>query len=305
MSLVVLPHELAQRQSLPLLVKIAMSKQRIKEWYEAFDGNVYVSFSGGKDSTVLLHLVRSIYPDVRAMFIDTGLEYPEIREFVNTVENVDTIKPSMDFLSVIKKYGYPVISKEVSRGIYELKHTKSDKLRNTRINGDSKGNGKIPHKWLSLVDAPFSVSDRCCQVMKKSPAKRYQTKTGLKPIIGIMASDSRLRQTTYLMRGCNSFDGKQVSTPIAFWVESDIWEYVKRFSVPYSKIYDMGYDRTGCMFCMFGVHMEEISRFELMSKTHPRLYDYCMNVVGCKSVLDYCVGSQQIIIQSIFQEMEK
>lgn len=107
--------ELKIRQALPLDIKISMTKQRIREWVEHFgvDG-VYVSFSGGKDSTVLLHIARQIYPDIKAVFVDTGLEYPEIREFVKTFDNVDWIKPKMNFKQVIEKYGYPFISKEVS-----------------------------------------------------------------------------------------------------------------------------------------------------------------------------------------------
>lgn len=68
-------------QGLDLELKEEISKRRIEDWYEEFDGDVYVSFSGGKDSRVLLHLVRSMYPDVPGVFADTGLEYPELREF--------------------------------------------------------------------------------------------------------------------------------------------------------------------------------------------------------------------------------
>lgn len=107
--------ELKTRQALPLEIKIRMTEQRIREWVNEFgiDG-VYVSFSGGKDSTVLLHIARRIYPDIKAVFVDTGLEYPEIRQFVKTFNNVDWIKPKMNFKQVIEKYGYPFISKEVS-----------------------------------------------------------------------------------------------------------------------------------------------------------------------------------------------
>lgn len=96
-------------------VKVKMTKQRIREWVNEFgvDG-VYVSFSGGKDSTVLLHIVREMYPEIPAVFCDTGLEYPEIREFVRKFDNVEWLKPKMNFKKVIDTYGYPFISKEVS-----------------------------------------------------------------------------------------------------------------------------------------------------------------------------------------------
>ena len=107
--------DLKMRQALPLDIKVSMTKQRIREWINEFGvEGVYVSFSGGKDSTVLLHLVRELYPDVPAVFIDTGLEYPEIRDFVKTFDNVEWLKPKMNFKQVITTIGYPFISKEVS-----------------------------------------------------------------------------------------------------------------------------------------------------------------------------------------------
>lgn len=106
--------ELRTLQALPLDIKILKTKQRIKEWYDHWDGQVYISFSGGKDSTVLLDIARSIYPDIPAVFIDTGLEYPEIRSFVKTFDNVTWVKPEMNFKKVLEHYGYPFFSKEIS-----------------------------------------------------------------------------------------------------------------------------------------------------------------------------------------------
>ena len=90
--------QLRQFQALPLEVKILKSQQRIREWVEHFgiDG-VYISFSGGKDSTVLLDLVRSVYSEVPAVFSDTGLEFPEIRDFVRSIDNVTWVKPKLTF----------------------------------------------------------------------------------------------------------------------------------------------------------------------------------------------------------------
>ena len=103
--------DLYQMQSLSLDSKISMTRRRIQGWIDEFgEDGVYVSFSGGKDSTVLLHLVRQDYPNIKAVFIDTGLEYPEIRQFVRTFSNVDILIPKMNFRQVIEKYGYPFIS---------------------------------------------------------------------------------------------------------------------------------------------------------------------------------------------------
>lgn len=113
--------DLKRMQAMPLEDKISRTKYLIKEWYEHFNGKVYVSFSGGKDSTVLLHIARQIYPNIPAVFFDTGLEYPEIREFVKTWDNVEWVKPKKNFKQVILEYGYPVVSKEVSGKIREVR----------------------------------------------------------------------------------------------------------------------------------------------------------------------------------------
>ena len=103
--------QLQQRQGLPLWMKIKYTEHRIINWYNYNHGNVCVSFSGGKDSTVLLHLVRSLYPEVVAIFVDTGLEHPEIRSFVKTIDNVIWVKPKINFVDVINK-----IEKRNSKG---------------------------------------------------------------------------------------------------------------------------------------------------------------------------------------------
>lgn len=107
--------ELQQMQALPLNLKIALTQNRIREWVNEFGlEGVYVSFSGGKDSTVLLDIARKMYPGIKAVFADTGLEFPETKAFVRQFDNVDIVKPKMRYVETIKKYGYPIISKEVA-----------------------------------------------------------------------------------------------------------------------------------------------------------------------------------------------
>lgn len=111
--------DLHQMQSLPLTAKIRMTEHRIQQWVDCYgEDGVYVSFSGGKDSTVLLDLVRKIYPGISAAYVDTGLEYPEIRDFVKQQRNVEILKPKMNFRQIIEKYGYPFIGKEVAGCVY-------------------------------------------------------------------------------------------------------------------------------------------------------------------------------------------
>ena len=130
---------LKELQALPLDRKIAITQARIIEWYNAYEGNVYVSLSGGKDSTVLLHLVRQLFPDVPAVFSNTGLEYPEIQKFAKSFDNVTTVTPKMNFVNVIRTYGYPIISKEVANAIYYARRIRP---YNTSSDGGQDNNQK-------------------------------------------------------------------------------------------------------------------------------------------------------------------
>lgn len=269
-------------QGLPLEYQVDRSRRLIHEAMRHFNRKMAVSFSGGKDSTVLLHLVRSLYPDVPAVFVNTGLEYPEIVKFVRRTKNVVWLRPKMRFKDVLEKYGYPVISKEVSQWLFEIATTRSDKLRAKRMD-------QLSIKWCYMLNAPFRVSNRCCDIMKKAPANAYTKETGNHYFIGTMACDSDFRMESILLHGCNAFDmGHPQSRPLAMWTEAHVWEYLRKFNVPYSPIYDMGYTRTGCMFCMFGLHMESYpNRFERMRETHPKLYHYCMEKLGLQQIMEW------------------
>ena len=59
-------------------------------------------------------------------------------------------------------------------------------------------------------------------------------------------------------------------------------------NLSYSDLEFTGEQRTGCMFCMFGCHLEKSpNRFERMKKTHPKQYNYCINKLKLGEVLDY------------------
>lgn len=180
-----------------------------------------------------------------------------------------------------------MVSKENAQKISEARTTKSAFLLNKRLHGaDNKyKSGKIPNKWQYLIKAPFKISHRCCHYLKKQPAKKMNN-----PMIGIMADDSHARKQKYLRSGCNSFNGGKIeSNPMAFWLEEDVWAYIKKYNVSYSSIYDMGhYRQIGCMFCAFGVHLEEEpNKFQKMKITHPKHYEYCIKKLGLGEVLDY------------------
>lgn len=279
--------------------KVQRSKELILEWYLQYKGAVYVSFSGGKDSTVLLHLARSIKgcKDITGVFFDTGLEFPEIRNFVKKQENIIWIKPKLTFKQVIDKYGYPIISKEQSCAIYEIRNTKSEYLKKKRL---GTGIGHLANKWRPLINSDFKISNQCCSVMKKIPAKKFERKSGLKPMIATMASESSLRMQKYFQGNCNAFSAKHpISKPLSFWNEQDILRYIVENNLEISSVYGgieqtvdgryytTGRDRTGCMFCMYGVHLEgNPNRFEKMKKTHPVQYEYIMNKLNGKHILN-------------------
>lgn len=256
--------------------KIRVTQTRIMEWHQHYGGNVAVSFSGGVDSTVLLDLARRCYPDMEAVFVNTTMEFPEIIKFVKSFENVTLLKPKITYRNVIEKYGYPVISKEVSNYIHRMRinadcmeayknqiHMQSaewlrenldaipfsflkcmlglskervGKFRETGVLPKSKF--AIPSEWYSLIDAPFEISDRCCYHLKKAPVKKYCNETGRKMIIGTLAEESILRKQIWLKQGYNAFDASEPkSTPLSFWTTQDILQYLKLTNIPYCSLY--------------------------------------------------------------------
>ncbi len=306
--------DLLQMQSLPLDAKIRMTARRISVFCDSEDA--YLSISGGKDSRVLDDLERRfVKSGIPRVFINTGLEYRSVRECGTKYADV-VLRPEKNFREVLTEYGYPVISKEVAQTITEarigLKNGKNQK-RIEMLNGTLKKKDgtksifNIPH-YKFLLDAPFRISHKCCDVMKKKPAKKYEKETGRVPILATMAEESRLRLQKWLLHGCNAFDMKRPqSTPMAFWTENDVLEYIFKYKIDYAEcygdivpqvdesqiegqmnLYDIthnyegcrfcttGCKRTGCIFCLFGIRQTPNKILQL-EKQDKKLADYVLN----------------------------
>ncbi|MBF0444835.1 MAG: phosphoadenosine phosphosulfate reductase family protein [Magnetococcales bacterium] len=276
--------------------KITLAQIRIRQWYDHWDGKVSVSFSGGLDSTVLLHLVREIYPEVPGVFADTGLEYPEIRDFVKSVDNMVWLKPKMPFKDVIKIHGYPVISKETAQKLRVLQNPTAGNvaLRERYMTGIAKNgrhhrNKKLADKWMYLINADFKISERCCKALKTGPLQHHTKQSGLMPYVGIRSTEGGQRLQSLAKFGCNLYEARHPrSAPLSKWTDQDVRGYIQLHNLLYSKIYDMGEKRTGCMFCAFGAHLEPgENRFQRMARTHPRHYRTCMDKLGMRKVLGH------------------
>lgn len=180
-------------------------------------------------------------------------------------------------------------------------HYRRRQLLGILTTGDNTAKSKFnKDKWLPIAkDMPFLVSHYCCNVMKKSPLAIYQRKTKRYPYIATMTEESAMRKQAWLRNGCNAFNAKkQSSQPMSFWTEQDVLQYIRRYNIEIAPVYGdvvskdgqmcfgdtvdcklctTGCDRTGCVFCGFGCHLEKgENRFQRLKRTHPNLYDYCM-----------------------------
>lgn len=319
-----IPKEAAKKLlALDLQDKEILTYEKLDQWYTAWNGKCYVSFSGGKDSTVLAYLAARYLSSFRVppwelnlVFVNTGLEYPEIQKFVNTYAdwlrekfprvtvNLHRLRQKMNIRQVVRKYGYSIVSKEVAEYVRDARRNPSGlrmkRLRGEDVRKDGQPSAYNCEKWEYLLYAPFVISSTCCAIMKKSPLKTYEHKTGQQATTATMAEESRLRMMKWLTTGCNAFDGKRpMGNPMSFWTEQDVLRFIVDRELPIASVYGdivasdgendyaetlidcklhcTGCHRTGCMFCAFGAHLEKgENRFERMKHTHPKHYEFCI-----------------------------
>lgn len=319
-------------QAMSLAEKYSQTFSNICDWYfrwTIFNENAgaYVSFSGGKDSTVLAYIAAQVLSDIFKkqhiplilLFCDTGLEYPEIKDFVKFYAawlrnqfpglevKLEIRRPKKSFKQVITEYGYPIVSKDVANCVAGAR--KGQQQRLDRLNGTLKTkDGKLSQynipQWKFLMNARFKSSDKCCVVMKKSPAHIFGHQEKLMCITAEMAAESRLRKQKWIQQSCNGFDLKEPkSMAMAFWNEQDVLRFVFENNLPIVSVYGeiekyipgqlngqialfempckyrcTECQRTGCIFCGFGAHLEKgENRYQRLKRTHPQLWDYCIN----------------------------
>ena len=283
----------------PYELKPSFSMYRVYEWHRHWYGNVYVSFSGGLDSTVLAYIVCLAYRKYKLdgtiplVFSDTGTEFPEIRKFVHVYTEwlqkqfpdldirLEVIRPKHSFKWVMENKGFPITSKESAGKIRKLRHGQlGERYRNYLLHGDERGKfGMLAKKWQYLTDTETikeDISEQCCDVLKKEPFRRYVKETGRQPFIGITQDESFRRENQYNHTGCNVYDGHTIkSQPLGFWPKDEIIRYVAENNIPICSVYGeakqdpcgnwvlTGEQRTGCCVCGFGCHLEqEPNRFQ-------------------------------------------
>ena len=172
--------------------------------------NPVVAFSGGKDSTVVLHLVRKVAPEVPAQFCNTGVENPLTLQFMKTVPNVIELKPKKTFWEIVDKHGLPKPKA-----------------------GKHKGN--ICCNWLKEYPARDYNKEHVVDLIFTgiTAAESNQRKIFFK-----------WKGPYYLKR-----EGWYKCHPIWDWTEKEVWEYIRANNLPYNKIYDNGAERCGCQPC--------------------------------------------------------
>jgi 3'-phosphoadenosine 5'-phosphosulfate sulfotransferase (PAPS reductase)/FAD synthetase len=283
--------------------KIAYAHKKIDRALEKHE-NPALCWSGGKDSTVLLHLARQHKKDIPVIYNDTGVEFPENNEYVKEIAdrwniNLYIAKPikGETFWEITKKHGWPILGKEqsevIEKGIKRLAlyidslpKGKQKKIKKSALDpellSEIEGFEKLSDFELTMVSSGVEVSSKCCKYLKEKPTIELEKKLGIDcKLLGIMAGESRRRSLGWIDYGdyyyrkeyFNSAEGIWKVMPLSIWTDEDIWAYHKKHRIPMSKLYSMGHDRNGCWTCGMGVRYGQLGR---LRASHPKLFTYLM-----------------------------
>jgi len=363
--------EIHQEQKQPLEYKIKKAIESIKNGFEVCQSRAAIAFSGGKDSTVLWHLIRKHFPEQTPAIIfgNTGVEYPESLKFARElgnewggdkfyevtperlkhdeykyaaqVEILEWLVETGNIKNVLKadgklkttrtlekacpphlkekfyadtnkyvwkkgtpksywwcvdQYGYPILGKAAS------------KLKARRINIDcflrfseSSSEKEELKEYYDLL-RKVKISQACCDILKKEPSERKQAELKVDVIFkGLMAAESHSRKVSFSVRGyLFKSSRKYIDTPfyhcnpLAIWTDDDIWEYIRKYNVPYSPLYDLTYKdnkgntctmkRNGCMGC-FTDYGRKDSHMAVLRQTHPARWKGIMKYGMAKEIM--------------------
>lgn len=323
-------NEVRYRMALPYEIKIRMSEIRLREFIGYYgESGAAVSFSGGIDSTFALAFIRERYPNVLAISVP-AIECLQNIELITKTPNVIKVAPRYSQKEIVKKFGFPVVSKKASKSLRMLQNPseKNAKSRNLALTGTTSegrkaGTYKLAKKWRFLIDAPFKISNQCCYYMKETPIQNWCKENGYASIIATTTEESKNRMDGYCKRGgCNSFEGQGDSVPFSFWTKQDILRYIVEHNIEISKAYGeikqdengLYYttkaERTGCPVCMFGMHKDKNpNRFQRLYYEDNRRWNQVIFEWGYKEVLDYFIANgfenYQYYPQEILEEMRK
>lgn len=316
-------YEFRQKQSLPYKAKVNHAIIRAHEFFDKLEGNVFCSVGGLDSITLLIFLRKHVDKNIPGVTV-SSLEDRSIQKIHRQLGNMVFLRPYKNKAQVIRDHGYPVISKEKAGKIQLLQNPteKNATVRHAIMTGDTGEYGgwrkgtrmKLPQKWLNLFAglenekygtnyqiAPFRVSPNCCYYMKEKPADDWAKAHGLKPYMGLMASEGGQREKALIKHGCNYY-GKTVtrSCPFAIFNRTDLLQLAIDLEVPVPEIYGKivrqpdgtlettRAKRTGCTMCGFGIHIEKRPhRFDRLREGNPKEWYFWMYTMGWGKVLDY------------------
>ena len=262
-----------------LSIYVKMAKTRICSLYSDTAGSCYLSFSGGKDSTIVLALIKELQEEGRirenaipAVYADTGIELQATKDFVEWVKenyygNVKILQPEKSFSQIIKEFGKPFRSKMRSKLIKTFKNDPNSRAGYHLLNRDG-FKTSLANRDFHVLHPEFDIkiSNSCCKYMKKKPFERFSKDYDMLGYCsGIRAAEGGVREMNYkrdIAQGkppCTTISGDFIiKSPIIDWSDEMCEEFIRNHNVPLSRAYtEYGCDRTGCFLCPFGIAIDK------------------------------------------------